>query len=114
MNHSSGNGNTCTLNGSAFYSTDVPGAHSLSVTGGYMEAQNSPSLDITGPAITMEAWIKLPNPALGNWNYQAMLEKAPAWSYDGGYDLCITDQGKARLDVYYGSGSYIGLIGNSV
>ena len=39
--------------------------------------------------------------------------KARCLGTEGGYDLCITDQGKARVDIYYGA-YYVGLIGNTV
>jgi len=86
---------------------------SLSVDGtsGYLEAPNSTSLNITGSAITLEAWVKMPTTNTGN--YQSILDKAPWSNTEGGYDLCITDQGKARIDVYYGA-YYVGLIGNTV
>src|SRR2546421_13064596 len=54
---------------------------------------------------------KLPTTNTGN--YQSILEKAPWGNNEGGYDLCISDQGKARMDIYYGT-SYVGVIGNTV
>jgi RHS repeat-associated protein len=96
----------------------VPGGQpsnyqSISLNGStaYVEAPNSTSLNITGSAITLEAWVKMPVTNTGS--YQIILEKAPASGTEGGYELCITDQGKARIDIYYGA-YYVGLIGNTV
>src|SRR5215831_15103473 len=91
----------------------ISASRSMSFDGssGYLEAPNSASLNVTGPTITLEAWVKMPNPASGS--YQSILEKAPASSTEGGYDLCVTDQGKARIDVYFGT-AYLGVIGNTV
>ena len=88
-------------------------SNSLSVNGtsAYLEAANSTSLNVTGSAITLEAWVKMPTTNTGS--YQIILEKAPAFGTEGGYELCITDQGKARVDIYYGA-YYLGLIGNTV
>src|SRR5882672_12352219 len=119
-NDSSGNGNNGTLNGGATYSTDTPGGgssvpntHSLSVNGstGYLEAPNSASLNITGTAITLEAWVKSPNPATGA--YQTIVDKAPWNTTEGGYGLYLTNLGKARMDLYYGA-YYVSVIGSTV
>jgi len=115
---SSGNGNNGTLNGGATYSTDVPGGQPSNYQSILFEwfyrlrrSAHSASLNITGSAITLEAWVKMP--VTNTVSYQIILEKAPAFGTEGGYDLCITDQGKARVDIYYGA-YYLGLIGNTV
>lgn len=82
--------------------------NSLSVNGSsaYAEIPNSSSLNIAGP-ITMEAWIKLPSVPT---SYQPILDHSPSLGNEGGYDMFVTDTGKARMDIFYGP-SYQWLIG---
>jgi RHS repeat-associated protein len=89
-------------------SGDGSGPNSLSVNGStaYVEVPNSSSINIAGP-ITMEAWIKLPSVST---SYQPILEHAPSLGNEGGYDLYVTDTGKARMDIFYNP-SYQWLIG---
>jgi RHS repeat-associated protein len=86
------------------------GCNSLAVNGStaYVEAPNSSSLNIAG-ALTMEAWIKLPAVST---TYQPIIDKSPSVGNEGGYDLWVTDTGKARMDIFY-SPSYQWLIGNT-
>jgi RHS repeat-associated protein len=84
------------------------GSNSLSLNGStaYVEVPNSSSLNIAGP-ITMEAWIKLPSVPT---SYQPILDHSPSLGNEGGYDMYVTDTGKARIDIFYGP-SYQWLIG---
>jgi YD repeat-containing protein len=86
------------------------GCNSLAVNGStaYVEVPNSSNLNIAG-ALTMEAWIKLPAVST---TYQPIIDKSPSVGNEGGYDLFVTDTGKARMDIFY-SPSYQWLIGNT-
>ena len=104
VSDSSTNGNNGTLNGSATYSTDAPTGPSTSYYSGsfngssaYVEAPNSSSLNIVG-SLTMEAWIKLPSVPT---SYQPILDHSPSLGNEGGYDMYVTDTGKARMDIFY-------------
>ncbi len=83
-------------------------SNSLSVNGttAYSEVPNSTSLNIAGP-MTMEVWIKLPSVST---SYQPILDHSPSLGNEGGYDMYVTDTGKARMDIFYGP-SYQWLIG---
>ncbi len=84
------------------------GSNSLSVNGttAYSEVPNSTSLNIAGP-MTMEVWLKLPAVST---SYQPILDHSPSLGNEGGYDMYVTDTGKARMDIFYGP-SYQWLIG---
>lgn len=74
------------------------GPNSLSVSGSaYVEVPNSSNLNIVGP-LTMEAWIKLPSVST---TYQPILDHSPSLGNEGGYDMYVTDTGKARMDIFY-------------
>src|ERR1043165_5800656 len=87
-------------------STSQGTRHSLSLNGtsSYMSVPNSGAIDISGP-ITVEAWIKLTSV---NGNYQDILGRE-AWQQPGtggGYELCISNTGKVRLDLYQSHNQY--------
>ncbi len=75
------------------------GPNSLSVNGSsaYAEVPNSSSINIAGP-LTMEAWIKLPAVST---TLQPILDHSPSLGNEGGYDMYVTETGKARMDIFY-------------
>jgi len=88
------------------------GSNSLSLNGStaYMEAPQSASLDIVGP-ITLEAWVKLDATVAG---YRTVIAKHAGWAESeagGGYRLTVTDQGKARFDIFQSYNNYSSVIG---
>ena len=114
-NDSSGNANNGSLQGGAVYATDVPAgpayySGSFNGSSAYVQVPNSSSLNITA-AITVEAWIKINSTGA----YQDIITRE-SWGQSGtggGYELSVTNLGKARLDLYQSPTTYTTVIGST-
>jgi RHS repeat-associated protein len=114
LNDASGNGNTGNLI-SGSYSNDIPVGNayysgSFNGTNAYAEVPSSSSLNISG-SLTLEAWVKIN--AIGN--YQDIINRE-SWGQSGtggGYELSVTNIGKARLDLYQTPTTYTTLVGTT-
>lgn len=89
------------------------GSNSLSLNGStaYAQVPNSTSLNITG-AITVEAWIKI-NSITGAFQDVITRESYAQPGTGGGFDLCISNIGKVRFDLYQSPSGYTPLVGNT-
>jgi Concanavalin A-like lectin/glucanases superfamily len=112
-NDFSANANNGTLQGGATYSADVPVASSYSLllngTDASVQAPDSDSLDLANSPITLEAWVKYNSTGLN----QTIIGKEShgVASGGGGYELSITNLGKARLNIWTAYNVYVAVIG---
>ena len=92
--------------------TPGSGTNSLSLNGtsNYAQVPTSATLNISGP-LTLEAWVKR-NPSS---NYQDIIsrESFGQSGTGGGYELTITNVGKARLNLYQTPTTYTNVIGST-
>jgi hypothetical protein len=114
-NDSSANANNGTLQGGATYSADVPVASFYSLllngTDASVQAPDSNSLDVAGSPFTVEAWVKYNS----NGNNQTIIGKEShgVSTGGGGYELSITNLGKARLNIWTAYNVYVAVIGTT-
>ena len=99
---SSGNANNCALVGTSWISGHSGAAISLAGNG-YGSCGASSTLAITG-ALTVAAWVKIPNPS--QYAYMRIASKKNLWNDSNGYALSY-NPGKHLLEIL-GSGSQSG------
>ena len=102
VSDASGNGNMGTLLNSPIWTTGVKGtALSFDGVGDYVDMGNSPSVNISGTAITVHAWVKGTSPG----NYKYIVSKTNATNV--GYALYTGSMGTLRFYVGIGGGLMI-------